>query len=79
MAPFDHRYWALTEYYNIDISDLDLVERLSNGRVDLTYGRRAYLLVFLKFVSNFLLARWISLGEHSSSSRTLWTESRRVN
>lgn len=29
----------LTDPLSVDISDLDLVDRLSNGRVDLTYGR----------------------------------------
>jgi len=32
------RYGSLTPL-SIDISDLDLVDRLSDGRVDLTYGR----------------------------------------
>ena len=29
----------------LDISDLDLVDRLSGGRVDLTYGRYIYSLL----------------------------------
>ena len=29
----------LTDPLSVDISDLDLVDRLSEGRVDLTYGR----------------------------------------
>ena len=29
----------LTDPSSVDISDLDLVDRLSDGRVDLTYGR----------------------------------------
>ena len=38
-------YWLcgcaarLTDRPSADISDLDLVDRLSGGRVDLTYGR----------------------------------------
>jgi len=29
----------LTDPLSVDVSDLDLVDRLSDGRVDLTYGR----------------------------------------
>ena len=40
--------------YYLDISDLDLVQQLSNGRVDLTYGRWAH-------------THWTDVTRHSSS------------
>ena len=48
-----------------DLRDLDLVNRLSNGKVDLTYGRCVYDLSFTLRISIDMAVRWISSAEIS--------------
>lgn len=43
----------------IDISDLDLVDQLSQGKVDLTYGRYDNV---LPFISHLLIFPWQFFG-----------------
>jgi hypothetical protein len=53
----------------LDITDLDLVDRLSGGRVDLTYGRYVVAAcTMVEFRDRCLIARWIYSGALWSSS-----------
>lgn len=48
----------------IGVDDLDLVDRLSGGRVDLTYGRYEMMFVYRFLALTFASAPWIYSEGH---------------
>lgn len=41
-------------FFGLDFTDLELVNRLSDGKVDLTFGRYSKCIGFFKIIANYL-------------------------